>query len=45
VAALLPYTFARNGDYEIQIRLTRDRNEEIEGLHESPESRLLDRDG
>jgi len=29
--ALLAYTFSRDGEYEIQIRLTRDRNEEIEG--------------
>ncbi|HXJ74177.1 MAG TPA: DUF1587 domain-containing protein, partial [Candidatus Dormibacteraeota bacterium] len=31
--ALLPYTFRRDGEYEIQVRLTRDRNEEVEGLH------------
>jgi len=43
--ALLPYTFSRSGEYEIQIRLTRDRNEEIEGLHESHELEvLLDRE-
>jgi len=43
--ALLPYTFSRNGEYEVQIRLTRDRNEEIEGLHESHELEvLLDRE-
>ena len=29
---LIPYTFPRDGEYEIQIRLTRDRNEEVEGL-------------
>jgi hypothetical protein len=41
----LPYTFPRDGDYEIQIRLTRDRNEEIEGLHEPHELEvLLDRE-
>jgi hypothetical protein len=38
---LIPYTFLRNGEYEIQIRLTRDRNEEIEGLHEQHELELL----
>src|SRR5262249_24724553 len=30
----LTYTFPRDGAYEIQLRLTRDRNEEVEGLHE-----------
>ena len=30
--ALVHHTFPYDGDYEIQIRLTRDRNEEIEGL-------------
>ncbi|HEY3147087.1 MAG TPA: DUF1592 domain-containing protein, partial [Dongiaceae bacterium] len=43
--ALLPYTFPRNGEYEIQIRLTRDRNEEVEGLREGHELEvLLDRE-
>ncbi len=37
----LPYTFPRDGEYDIQIRLTRDRNEEIEGLHEPHELELL----
>ena len=42
---LLPYTFPRDGEYEIQIRLTRDRNEEVEGLHEPHElDVLLDRE-
>src|SRR5213594_90374 len=42
---LLAYTFPRDGEYEIQIRLTRDRNEEVEGLHEAHELEvLLDRD-
>ncbi len=31
---LLNYTFPRDGEYEIQVRLTRDRNEEVEGLRE-----------
>jgi mono/diheme cytochrome c family protein len=39
--ALIPYTFPQNGEYEVQIRLTRDRNEEIEGLHGSHELELL----
>jgi len=42
---LLNYTFPRDGEYEIQIRLTRDRNEEIEGLREPHELEvLLDRE-
>ncbi|MBC8097433.1 MAG: DUF1592 domain-containing protein, partial [Akkermansiaceae bacterium] len=42
---LLPHTFTRDGEYEIQIRLTRDRNEEIEGLREPHELEvLLDRE-
>jgi hypothetical protein len=43
--ALIQHTFPRDGKYEIQIRLTRDRNEEIEGLRESHELEvLLDRE-
>ena len=43
--ALITYTFPQDAEYEIQIRLTRDRNEEIEGLRESHELELLlDRD-
>jgi hypothetical protein len=43
--ALLSYTFPRDGEYEIQIRLTRDRNEEVEGLREPHELEvLLDRE-
>ena len=39
------HTFPRDGEYEIQIRLTRDRNEMVEGLHETHELEvLLDRD-
>ena len=33
--ALIPYTFPQDAEYEIQIRLARDRNEEVEGLHEA----------
>ena len=39
--ALLPYTFPQDGEYDIQIRLTRDRNEDVEGLHEQHEVELL----
>jgi mono/diheme cytochrome c family protein len=35
------HTFPRDGDYEIQIRLTRDRNEEVEGLREPHEGVVL----
>ncbi|MCX6871279.1 MAG: DUF1592 domain-containing protein [Verrucomicrobia bacterium] len=42
---LIRHTFPRDGEYEIQIRLTRDRNEMVEGLHELHELEvLLDRD-
>ena len=39
--ALVPYTFPLDGEYEIQIRLTRDRNEHVEGLTEPHELELL----
>ena len=39
--ALIPYTFPQDAEYEIQIRLTRDRNEEIEGLREAHDLELL----
>jgi hypothetical protein len=43
--ALIPHTFAQTGEYEIQIRLTRDRNEEVEGLKQPHEMEvLLDRE-
>ena len=43
--ASIPYTFPRDGEYEIQIRLARDRNEHVEGLRESHELEvLLDRE-
>lgn len=38
---LIPYTFPRDGEYEIQVRLTRDRNEEVEGLREPHELHVL----
>jgi hypothetical protein len=37
----IPYTFPRDGEYEIQIRLARDRNEEVEGLREPHEVLVL----
>lgn len=39
--ALIPYHFPRTGSYEIQVTLTRDRNEKIEGLHTSAELLFL----
>lgn len=39
--ALIPYHFPQDGEYEIQIRLARDRNEHVEGLRESHELELL----
>ena len=39
--ALVPYTFPENGEYEIQIRLMRDRDEHIEGLTEAHDVELL----
>ncbi len=38
---LLPYTFPQDGEYEIQIRLARDRNEYVEGLNGQHEVELL----
>ncbi|MDA2928983.1 DUF1592 domain-containing protein [Acidobacteria bacterium AH-259-O06] len=39
--ALVPYTFPQDGEYEIKIRLARDRNEHVEGLSEPHELELL----
>ena len=39
--AVVRYTFPLDGDYEIQIRLTRDRNEHVEGLNEPHDLELL----
>jgi len=39
--ALIEHTFPQDAEYEIQIRLARDRNEEIEGLYESHDMELL----
>jgi hypothetical protein len=38
---LLSHTFPRDGEYEIVIRLTRDRNEHVEGLRETHELEIL----
>ncbi|MEO8180683.1 MAG: DUF1587 domain-containing protein [Deltaproteobacteria bacterium] len=39
--ALVPYNFPREGEYDIRIRLTRDRNEHVEGLNDTHELELL----
>src|SRR3989442_1025711 len=39
--AVVRYAFPLDGDYEIQIRLTRDRNEHVEGLNEPHDLELL----
>jgi mono/diheme cytochrome c family protein len=39
--AVVPYTFPLDGEYEIQIRLTRDRDELVEGLTEPHDLELL----
>jgi len=42
---LIEHTFPTTGEYEIEVRLTRDRNEEVEGLSGSNEVLMLvDRD-
>ena len=38
---LIPYTFAQDGEYDIQIWLTRDRNEEVEGLRQAHQLEVL----
>src|SRR6185436_18042424 len=38
---VVPYTFSQDGEYEIQIRLRRDRDELIEGLTEAHDLELL----
>jgi hypothetical protein len=43
--ALIPFTFPRDGEYEVRLRLARDRNEHVEGLHEPHDVEvLLDRE-
>ncbi len=39
--AVVRYTFPLDGEYEIQIRLTRDRDEHVEGLSETHDLELL----
>ena len=39
--ALLSYTFPQDGEYEIEVRLARDRNEHVEGLNGSHEMDIL----
>ena len=41
VGVLIPYAFPRAGEYEVQIRLTRNRNEDVEGLRAPHELELL----
>lgn len=42
---LIPYHFPQDGEYEVQVWLMRDRNEEVEGLREPHELEvLLDRE-
>ena len=38
---LIRYTFPRDGTYEVQVRLARDRNEHVEGIHEPHELEVL----
>lgn len=39
--AVVPYTFPVDGEYDITVRLTRNRNEKVEGLREPHELELL----
>ena len=39
--AVVPYTFPMDGEYQIQIRLMRDRDEHVEGLTEAHDLELL----
>jgi mono/diheme cytochrome c family protein len=39
--AVVPYAFPQDGEYEIQIRLTRNRDEQVEGLSEPHDLELL----
>jgi hypothetical protein len=38
---LIPYDFPQDGEYEIQVRLARDRNEQVEGLKKPHEVEFL----
>src|SRR5205085_11174303 len=37
----IPYTFPQDGEYDVQAWLTRDRNEQVEGLREPHELEIL----
>src|SRR5262245_10535393 len=39
--SLIPYTFPQDGEYDVQVWLTRDRNEHMEGLREPHELEVL----
>ena len=39
--ALIPYTFSVDGEYEVSVRLSRDRNEDVEGLSRPHQLELL----
>lgn len=39
--ALIPYTFPQDGEYQIEVLLSRDRNEHVEGLRGSHEMEFL----
>jgi hypothetical protein len=39
--AVVPYHFPLDAEYELQLRLTRDRNEKVEGLRQAHEIELL----
>lgn len=38
---LVPHVFSQEGDYEVQARLQRDRNEQVEGMHGRHELHIL----
>ena len=38
---LVPHVFSQEGDYEVQVRLQRDRNEQVEGMHGRHELHIL----
>jgi hypothetical protein len=38
---VISYTFPNDAEYEVRVRLSRDRNEEVEGLHEPHELQML----
>jgi hypothetical protein len=38
---LVKHVFAQSGDYEVQVRLQRDRNEQVEGMHGQHQLQIL----